>query len=673
MSSTFANAWGWSLRLSPLLAIWRAARGVIRPNREAFAMLDRASLPKQVDEVIRTTVARTKLWRDEREQITRELISHAQDAIGAGRDASQIVGSFGDPKRVAKLMRRSMKRKRPISWQLYRFSKRTVGVLLLVLFVSYIAVVVRFYTSEPQIKVDYGAILSSRNDGYREDQKSWSTLVESGVAWAKLEHELAQQQAQRDMDAGGRDQDTEDEFGAAVFPYLEPDHPEYEAFKQAVRGFAPHLQDLRSAAERPIIGLPVGYAPIIEQGDGRTYVTGIVSAKPDEYKEQSLIGVQLIHLGSMRRLSQVLIFDARLALSDGDTGLACENYIAALGLARQARNEPFLISELVGMAIHNMVAVEIARQLRDQPGLFDSDQLTQLAHTHARLIQLPGIELSYERMYFRDTLQRTFSDDGHGNGRMTPEAFEYFGLMSAPFEDFGPASMTDTVLIDRRVRAATMPLSIVFSNSREQERALHDAVMDETQLVLDQGVQWISTLRESALIAEKVRAEETPMRFSFAALITPAMGSVVTKWFEYQHTMGSFSVMIALEAYRAEHGQLPATIDDLHPSYLPEIPLDLMDPGNPLKYIFEGDRYVIYSTGSDGDDDHARLAPKSTDPYVRNQERQFGLRYPQAESSQTHKPIYEPGGKPKLDKPQGPDGDWILIDIRPEPEHASES
>lgn len=664
MSNSITNAWGWSVTHSPLLAIWRAARGFIRPNREAFSLLDRASLPESIDEVIRKTITRTKLWRDEREQIARELIAHAQDALDAGQNASRVVETYGDPKKVAKLLRRSMKRKRPLSWQLYRFSKRTVGVVFLVVLVSYIGVVVRFYVGSPQIRVDYGAILDSRNDGYREDQKSWSTIVDCGVEWSKIEHELAEAQSARAMAEFERGEEPQD-IGAAIFPFIAPDHRDYIDFEHAVRAFAPNLKKLRDASDLPIVGLPVGYESIREQGDGRSYTTGIVCAGPDAYEDRSLIDIQLVHLGSMRRLSQVLMFDARLALHDEDAERACENYIAALGLARQARNEPYLISDLVGIAIHKMVALEIAKQLRDQPGLFDADQLVRLAHTHARLTSMPGVELEYERMFFEDTLQRTFSDNGHGNGRMTPAAFEHFGLMSAPFEDFGPASMTDTALVDPRVRAAAMPLSIVFSNTRAQERALYDSVLQESQLVLDHGVQWISVLRESALNAEKARAQETPMRFSFAAMLMPAMDRFVLNWFEYQHTMGSFSVMIALEAYRGEHGHLPASLDELHPSSLPEIPRDLMDPGHPMKYRVDGDRYVVYSVGSDGDDDHAPRIPSDQYERIRNAQR-FELRYPQARSI-TNEPIFEAGGQPRLADPQGPDGDWILIDTRLEP------
>ena len=39
----------------------------------------------------------------------------------------------------------------------------------------------------------------------------------------------------------------------------------------------------------------------------------------------------------------------------------------------------------------------------------------------------------------------------------------------------------------------------------------------------------------------------------------------------------------------------------------------------------------------------------------------------------TNEPIYEPGGKPRLAEPTGPDGDWILIDTRQLPDDAGES
>jgi hypothetical protein len=190
MSRSITNAWAWSLKRSPLIALWRSFRSIIRPNREAFTLLDAAGLPVQVDRVIRVTIARTKLWRDERAQIARELIAHAQDAIEAGRDPDQVMQSFGDPRRVARLFRRSMKRKRPLVWQAYRYSRRAFGVAALVLLFGYGWLAVRFYASGPSIKVNYAAQLDARNQGYSEDQKSWPAIAEVGLEWSRVTHAL---------------------------------------------------------------------------------------------------------------------------------------------------------------------------------------------------------------------------------------------------------------------------------------------------------------------------------------------------------------------------------------------------------------------------------------------------------------------------------------------------
>ena len=673
MNNVMHSMWGWSLRHSPLLAIWRYCRGLFQPNRDAFLLLEQASLPNPVDGVIRTTISRTKLWRDEREQIARELIAHAHDALDAGRTDSDIVELFGDPRRVARLLRRSMKRKRPLHWQLYRVSKRTATGMLFVLMLFYVAVVVRFYTGEPEVKVDYGAMIDARNEEYSEDQKSWSTLVACGVQWSLIESQLLKQQEQR-AKLESTDLEYTRDTGVRLFPSIEPGHPDYQDFVEAVGEYSDRLEELRVAAALPIVGLPVGYERITEELDGRRYTTGLIPARPEDFKERSLVDVQLIHLGYMRRLAHVLIFDSRLAAREGDADRACEDLIAALGIGRQARTDPYLIMNFVGISIHQMVVNEFATHAREFPGLYRADHLKRLAHTHARLSQVPDFTLEMEKMYFQDLLQRAFSDDGSGGGRITPEAIQQYGGI-ASFDDVGPASITEVAILDPKLRSASIPMSLVFSNTREQEQVIFNRFMDQSNLVLEHGVQWISLQDQTSKIVEKerVRSQEMVMRFSFADLFAPELNRAFESWFQYQQSIGAFSVMIAIEAYRLEHGELPKELGALCPVYMPEVPLDFMDPGADIKYRVDGDRYVIYSIGSDGNDDDGNQPILPPRTFTRHLERDFVRRYPQAVSPMTNEPIFESSGKPKLADPQGPDGDWILIDTRPSPDRAGAS
>jgi hypothetical protein len=77
---------------------------------------------------------------------------------------------------------------------------------------------------------------------------------------------------------------------------------------------------------------------------------------------------------------------------------------------------------------------------------------------------------------------------------------------------------------------------------------------------------------------------------------------------------------LALHAFQREHGRLPERPEQLTPDFLDALPIDPFDPNRrPLRYVHEGDDYIVYSVSVDGKDDGGRApAPKadgSADPY----------------------------------------------------------
>jgi hypothetical protein len=74
------------------------------------------------------------------------------------------------------------------------------------------------------------------------------------------------------------------------------------------------------------------------------------------------------------------------------------------------------------------------------------------------------------------------------------------------------------------------------------------------------------------------------------------------------------AVSLAVQLYRADHGQWPPTPDALVPKYLPAVPVDPMAAdGRPLGYRIikgglpdGGDRPLVFSVGTDGVDDSAK-------------------------------------------------------------------
>jgi hypothetical protein len=70
---------------------------------------------------------------------------------------------------------------------------------------------------------------------------------------------------------------------------------------------------------------------------------------------------------------------------------------------------------------------------------------------------------------------------------------------------------------------------------------------------------------------------------------------------------------IALELYRREHGEWPASLEQLAPRWLPEVPIDRINGGS-LGYLASKEGVVVYSFGTDTDDDQGR-PPKGTTRY----------------------------------------------------------
>ena len=87
-----------------------------------------------------------------------------------------------------------------------------------------------------------------------------------------------------------------------------------------------------------------------------------------------------------------------------------------------------------------------------------------------------------------------------------------------------------------------------------------------------------------------------------ARIMTPAFAR--TYRVELQAVAASLCARVGLaaERYRLKEGQLPDTLDELVPGYMPQLPLDPFD-GKPLRFRHLDKGYVIYSVGQDLTDD----------------------------------------------------------------------
>ncbi len=72
--------------------------------------------------------------------------------------------------------------------------------------------------------------------------------------------------------------------------------------------------------------------------------------------------------------------------------------------------------------------------------------------------------------------------------------------------------------------------------------------------------------------------------------------------------------MLALRAYKLEHGSYPASLSALVPEYLKAVPADPFALSGPLRYKLQGATYLLYSVGPDGKDDGGQAILDKTLP-----------------------------------------------------------
>jgi hypothetical protein len=224
--------------------------------------------------------------------------------------------------------------------------------------------------------------------------------------------------------------------------------------------------------------------------------------------------------------------------------------------------------------------------------------LTTLAHQLARENTAADLlPMQVERATFEDILQRSFSDDGNGDGRLTLEGFEYVMRLSYFNYDSGLHTLLSP--------AAGLMISSRKRLSAEHERLIRLA---EANLRLPIRVADWSALRDNgggvgipfALGGDRLAHRFTPYYRRLHAAAEQLLG----------HRDGLL-VAISLELFRRRNQQFPETLEALVGGFLPQVPADRAT-GEPVKLRLVNESPVVYSVGGDRDDDGGRPALNKT-------------------------------------------------------------
>ena len=322
--------------------------------------------------------------------------------------------------------------------------------------------------------------------------------------------------------------------------------------------YNPALEELRQASLRPAARMSLNFDNGFE--DAGTLLPGLATEK---------------------RWAQFLQLRTVAELQADQGAAALEDVKLFLRLTDTIRNQPFLISHLVRIAMQTIALQPIYEGLAQHR--WNDAQLADLEATLAAKDYLADFEFALrgERtcaIYSFETQRRTremkSDSPGEGNNQVVTNSLR---LMPSAF--FYQNELAFAQMYDRFV----LPL-VDLTNHTVSVAAYCTAEADMKEL----GKHWSLYQVE-------------------ARMVFPAVGKVVTKFALIQAQVDLARTACALERFRLVHGDYPDTLAALAPQFIAALPHDLIN-GQPLHYRRTDDgKFMLYSVGWNEQDDGGKI------------------------------------------------------------------
>jgi hypothetical protein len=348
---------------------------------------------------------------------------------------------------------------------------------------------------------------------------------------------------------------------------------------------SPEIRRAVDRALRPVEGAVTAARSLAGAGGGRyEFSFGEVAIAPDRP-----------HIEAARKVSGMLYLDAARLTEAGKIDEALVSARGLIGVARSVGDEPVELSQLFRLHQRRSALSAILRSL----GQGDASDATlaaiqdDLAREAAHDLLLCAMRA--QRAAYFDTL-----------GKMADGAYARYAA-----GDFAPAGLPGAE--DGRVRAR--PDSIAQALYMRAYGRYNQAL---ALSILNQAVEGAKLRPFDPGWSEHWRAYEQgldeagPIQRRLGATaytVLPLNSSWLWMSYESQAVFAAMRVLLAAERYRRAVGHWPATLDDVVPAYLREVPRGPYSD-EPVRFVRNDDGVVAYAVGLQGRDNGGRLHPE---------------------------------------------------------------
>ena len=314
-----------------------------------------------------------------------------------------------------------------------------------------------------------------------------------------------------------------------------------------------YLQEVRPAVERVQAAeelircrLAGDYWPIVGGPDGNTFHD----------------------IGTLRHLERCVCLAALSAAQDGDIGEALGMLAAGLRMAEGVKHQPDSMSQMMGNACA-WICFKTLQSVLDQrfpPEIAAERLLAQLGQLRDRKHLLWGLQ--GDRCVMIATFDRLRD---MGSGPLELRASERASFEPWSFIDRTMLLLDEVAYLDLMARAIE-----IAARPRYESREAFEQLLREIE-----GMSKFDTL---------------------ATVSIPAINGAHQAEERLAAQCDLAEIAIRLKHYQGKTGSYPAELQDIVPEFLPALHVDRFS-GDPYTYKREGDGFVIYSVGVNGQDD----------------------------------------------------------------------
>ncbi|MFN0195225.1 MAG: hypothetical protein ACKVT0_00640 [Planctomycetaceae bacterium] len=584
-TNTDAGLWT-RLRETPLAD---ALRGKWTRSLNMPVSLSSFELPESLQGFVIDVARKTRLWHKEQLDVAKELAGHFRDGLDAGATSEQLIERFGDALQAAKMIRRARIRCRPLHWQIRHWSMQSARVIICVFMLWYAVLAFRYFSSSPLISKNYYDEMNAVAKAIPEEDRAWPFYREAIVDLRVVPGDWEKHW-----------------WNKSVFP-PPIDSTEWRDLTTYVDRNQNVLPLIHQGAKRQQLGYQFG------DSSNREFLQTAIGRDDDLVTSNPmLIEMPFAQLEGMRSLSRLLHADAILAASRGNRDHLTNNIHSLLALSTHCRANGFFMEEQISRQNLDRTMKLISDVLSDYPQLHTNEQLIDIAHALSIHSEGNSIQVLMEREFwiFEDIMQRTFSDDGNGDGHLTPAG-------SVLFQEMGDAGIAPLLCTRNDASSTHTGMKTLNTLSKPGIMSLVGTRKENLDLLRELYELGIADNNGPYYSWKESRQEERidALNNSFATkikygpvllFITLARQYAVGNELIIQQRDGILTA-IALELYHRHEQKWPKNLDELVPRYLPAVPLDRIT-GDDIKFTIVNDRPMVYSVGKDRQDDGGRTS-----------------------------------------------------------------